>query len=165
MKNFIVMIMLLLPLGAVAQEMKIAYVNTGEVINVMPEVAAMETELAALRTQYNSYMKTMTDEFEQKYADLINQQDSLTENIYKRRVQEIQELRERIENFQQSGEQEQQDKYEKLYAPIIEKLQKAIDQVGDENGYTFIINPQALLYRNKSAIDATDQVKAKLGLQ
>jgi len=165
MKKFIVMIMLLLPLGLVAQEIKIAYVNAGEVINAMPEVSAMETELAALKAQYQNYLKNLYDDYTQKNTDLIAQQDSLTENILKMRVQEIQDLRDRIENYQQMAEQEQQDKYEKLYTPIIEKFQKAVEQVGDENGYTYILNPQALLYTSKSAINATDKVKAKLGLQ
>ena len=165
MKKFIVMIMLLLPLGMVAQESKIAFVNAGEVFNVMPEVTAMETEMAALKTEYNSFLKTMMDEYEQKYTDLINQQDSLTENIQKFRVQEIQQLRERIENYQQSGEMEQQVKYEQLFTPIQEKLFKAIEEVGEENGYTYILNPQAILFKSKSAIDATEQVKAKLGLK
>jgi len=42
---------------------------------------------------------------------------------------------------------------------------KAIDSVGEENGYTCIMNPQVLLYKGKGVIDATDKVKAKLGLK
>ena len=165
MKKIFVMIMMLLPFGMAAQEVKIAYVNTVEIFNIMPEVSAMETEMAAFRTQYQNYLKQLYDEYTQKNSDLIAQQDSLTENILKMRVQEIQDLQGRIENYQQLGNQEQEEKYEKLFTPIQEKLFKAIEQVGEENGYTYILNPQALLYKSKSAIDATDKVKAKLGLQ
>jgi outer membrane protein len=54
-----------------------------------------------------------------------------------------------------------------LFAPIQEKIQKAIDQVGDENNYTLVLmmNPNNIAYRGKTATDATDQVKAKLGLK
>ena len=165
MKKFIVMIMLLLPLGMVAQEIKIAYVNTGEIFNNMPEVGAMETEMATTKAKIDNYLKTLYDEYTQKNSDLIAQQDSLPENILKMRVQDIQTLRDRIENYQPIADQELQDTYEKLFTPIQEKLFKAIEEVGEDNGYTYILNPQAILYKSKSAIDATEQVKAKLGIK
>jgi len=37
--------------------------------------------------------------------------------------------------------------------------------VGDEKGYTYILNPQVLLYKGNDAVDATDFVKAKLGIK
>ena len=58
-------------------------------------------------------------------------------------------------------------KEKELFTPIQEKLQKAIEQVGEENGYTLMLlyNPNIILFMGKSAIDATDQVRAKLGLK
>jgi len=164
MKRIIVMIMALVPLCMVAQELKIAVVNTMEIFNVMPEISNFETEMAAYRKQYETNLKQMQDEYTRKYQDLIAQQDSLTENIYKFRVQEIQELETRMSNFTQLTQQEAQEKQEKLLTPIREKMQKAIDQVGEENGY-LILNPEAILYLGKSVVDATDKVKAKLGLK
>ena len=165
MKRIIVMIMALLPLCMVAQELKIAVVNYMAVINVMPETSNFENEMAALRKQYETHMKGLQDDYTRKNQELIAQQDSLTENIYKLRVQEIQELMTRMENLQQVAQQDMQDKQEKLLTPIREKIQKAIDQVGEENSYTLIINPEAILYMGKSAVDATDKVKAKLGIK
>ena len=165
MKKFIIMVMTLLPMGMVAQEQKIALVRHQEVFAIMPEVTPAENELAALQQQYDNHMKSMEEEYNRKYQDLMTQQDSLPENIYKIRVQEIQELIQRIENFQQTARQELTRKESELLAPIYEKLQKAIEQVGEENGYAMILNPQVTLYIGKAAIDATDKVKAKLGIQ
>ena len=165
MKKIIVTMMLLLPLCMVAQELKIAIVNTQEVVNVMPEASAMETEMANLKKQYDNQLKLLTDEHTKKYSDLMAQQDSLTENIQKMRLQDIQNLELRIENFQQMASQELEKKYGELLKPIQEKLQKAIDQVGEENGYAGILDPRAFHYVGKAIIDATDKVKAKLGLK
>ena len=41
----------------------------------------------------------------------------------------------------------------------------AIKAVGAEQGYTYIIDPQVLLYTGPNAIDATPMVKTKLGLK
>ncbi len=166
MKKFIVSIMLLLPLGMVAQELKIAIVNTNDIFNIMPEVSAMENQIVAMTKEYEKELQIMQDEYTRKYSDLTAQQDSLTENIRMMRIQEIQGIQDRIENFIPMANEARNKKQEELMTPIREKIQKAIDQVGDENSYTYILNPGALLYMNKSAaIDATDKVKAKLGLK
>ena len=61
--------------------------------------------------------------------------------------------------------EEMQKKQQELYAPIQQKMQDAIKAVGDEKGYTYILNPQVLLYKGNDAVDATDFVKAKLGIK
>lgn len=165
MKKFVVLLFMMLPLGLVAQEAKIAIVNTVEIFNVMPEVSEVETQLGALNEQYEKEFKVMQDEYNKKFAEYVEQRDSLTDNIRLRREQEIQDLENRIQNFVPVAQQEMQKKSQDLYAPIQEKLQNAIKAVGDEKGYTYILNPQVLLYTGNSAIDATPFVKAKLGLK
>ena len=155
---------MVLPLGVVAQEVKIAFVNTQEVFMAMPEVSDMESQMADLNEKYRAELKSMQDEYQKKYSDFIAQQDSLTENIKLRRMQEIQDIQGRMDNFVQVAQQDVQKKQQELLQPIQEKLQDAITKVGDENGYTYIIDPAALLYRGANAIDATSFVRAKLGL-
>lgn len=164
MKKFVVLLFMLLPLGIAAQEVKIAIVNTVEVFNAMPEISEVENQLAALNEQYEKEFGVMQEEYNKKFAEYVEQRDSLTENIRLRREQEIQDLETRIQNFVPVAQQEMQRKQQELYTPIQEKLQKAIDAVGEEKGYTYILNPQVLLFKGNSAVDATSFVKAKLGL-
>lgn len=164
MKKLIVLLFMILPLGAIAQEVKIAFVNTQEVFMAMPEVSSMEKQMADLNEKYKLELKQMQDEYQKKYSDFIAQQDSLTENIKLRRMQEIQDIQGRMDNFMQVAQQDVQKKQQELIQPIQEKIQKAIKSVGDEKGYTYIIDPAALLYTGSNAIDATSFVKTKLGL-
>lgn len=164
MKKLIVLLLMIIPLGAFAQEVKIAFVNTQEVFMAMPEVSAMEKQMADLNEKYKLELNQMQDEYKKKYSDFIAQQDSLTENIKLRRMQEIQDIQGRMDNFMQVAQQDVQKKQQELIQPVQEKLQKAIKAVGDEKGYTYIIDPAALLYTGTSAIDATPFVRAKLGL-
>lgn len=164
MKKLIVLLFMILPLGAIAQEVKIAFVNTQEVFMAMPEVSSMEKQMADLNEKYKLELKQMQDEYQKKYSDFIAQQDSLTENIKLRRMQEIQDIQGRMDNFMQVAQQDVQKKQQELIQPIQEKIQKAIKSVGDEKGYTYIIDPAALLYTGTNAIDATTFVKTKLGL-
>ena len=137
MKKLIIFLLMMLPLGVFAQESKIAIVNTQEV---------------------------MQDEYNKKYSDFVAQQDSLTENIKMRRMQELQDMEQRTQNFIQISQQDFQKKQGELFTPIQDKLKNAIKAVGDEKGYTYILDPQIVLYQGNTAVDATQFVKAKLGI-
>ena len=79
MKKLIVLLLMILPLGAIAQEVKIAFVKTQEVFMAMPEVSGMEKQMADLNEKYRVELKKMQDEYQKKYSDFVAQQDSLTE--------------------------------------------------------------------------------------
>lgn len=164
MKKLIVLLLMILPLGVFAQEGKIAFVKTQEVFMAMPEVSAMEKQMADLNEKYKVELQQMQDEYQKKYSDFVAQQDSLTENIKLRRMQEIQDIQGRMDNFVQVAQQDVQKKQQELLQPIQQKLQDAIQKVGAEKGYTYIIDPAALLYTGNDAIDATPFVRTKLGL-
>lgn len=127
----------------------------------------MQETMKQMNDKYAGEMKTMEDEFQKKYTDYIAQQDSMTENIKLRRTQELEDIRQRVENFTQVAQQDMNKKQQELLAPIQDKLRNAIKAVGDEKGYAYIIdnNPGIVLYTGNAAIDATPLVKAKLGLK
>ena len=164
MKKLIIFLLMMLPLGVFAQESKIAIVNTQEVIQAMPEFATMQKQMADMEAKYKNEMQVMQDEYNKKYSDFVEQQDSLTENIKMRRMQELQDMEQRTQNFIQISQQDFQKKQGELFTPIQDKLKNAIKAVGDEKGYTYILDPQIVLYQGNTAVDATQFVKAKLGI-
>ena len=164
MKKLIIFLLMMLPLGVFAQESKFAIVNTQEVIQAMPEFATMQKQMADMEAKYKNEMQVMQDEYNKKYSDFVAQQDSLTENIKMRRMQELQDMEQRTQNFIQISQQDFQKKQGELFTPIQDKLKNAIKAVGDEKGYTYILDPQIVLYQGNTAVDATQFVKAKLGI-
>ncbi|MDD2436182.1 MAG: OmpH family outer membrane protein [Massilibacteroides sp.] len=165
MKKLVVLLFLILPMGVFAQEVKIAFVKTQEIFMAMPEVSTMESQLADLNEKYKVELKQMQDEYTNKYSAYVAQQDSLTENIKLRRMQEIDDIRSRMDNFVQVAQQDVQKKQQELLQPIQQKLHDAIQSVGNEKGYTYIVDPAALLFTGTNAVDATSFVKTKLGLK
>ena len=67
--------------------------------------------------------------------------------------------------FQQQSQQSQELLYEKGLQQIQEKLQKTAQQVGVENGLTFIMEITSLWYTSSECIDVTPLVRQKLGIQ
>ncbi|MBE6301176.1 MAG: OmpH family outer membrane protein [Parabacteroides distasonis] len=165
MKKLIIFLLMMIPLGIFAQETKIAVVNTQAVVEAMPEFADMQKQIADMQKKYQDEMKIMEEEYQKKYSAFIAQQDSLTENIKVRRMQELQDMEQRLQNFVQITQQDFQKKQQELFIPIQDKVKNAIKAVGDEKGYTYVIEPQIVIYTGSGAIDATDFVKTKLGLK
>ena len=167
MKKLIALLLLILPfVGSVnAQEVKIAFVNTQEVFMAMPEVADMQKKLDDLNAKYKKELETMQGEFQKKYSAFVAEQDSLNENIKVKRMQDIQDMQQRMDNFVQVAQQDVQKQQQELITPIQQKIADAIKAVGAEKGYTYIIDPQVLLYTAPNAVNATSFVKTKLGLK
>ena len=165
-KKIVLFTLVMLPVMAFAQEsQKIAYMNFGEVIVAMPEYKAMMDSLTRSESAFQNDLKALSDEYQKKLSDYIAQRDSLNESIKQRREQEITDLQERAANFQQEAAQKLDAMQQAFTAPIQAKLQKAIEDVGRENSFLYIINSQALLYNSPNATDATPMVKRKLGIQ
>ena len=165
MKKIFVLLFLLLSVGVFSQEIKIAYVNTGEVFNLMPELSEAINQYEAIAAQYQEQYQSMLDEFNQKAEEYRKLEATLAENLKLRRQQELESIQERIQNFVPESQQLLEQERAKLINPIQEKLLDVIKQVGEEQGYTYIIDSQATLYIGKSAIDATQLVKTKLNIR
>ena len=79
---------------------------------------------------------------------------------------EIVDLETRISEFQSSADMAMQNKQLELLNPLIEKVQNAVNAVGKEKGFTYILDKAAgvVVFIGDNAIDITADVKAKLGL-
>ena len=164
MKRLIILLFALLPVTMIAQESKIAYVNYEEVMTAMPEFNEMRTKLEALEGQLRNTYTSLHEEYERKASDYIAQQDSLPDNIKQMRMADISQLQERIENFAASMQGTMQEEQGKMFTPISDKLNKAIQDVGKDKGYLYILDSRVMFYQAAEATNATSFVKQKLGL-
>jgi len=91
----------------------------------------------------------------------------MSEAIRGMREQEIQEMAQRIQTFQQTAQQDIQKQQETLFAPVIEKVKKAITEVGAEQGFAYVFDlaSQTVVYVGDNTTDILPLVKAKLGLK
>jgi len=154
---------LLLSFGAFAQD-KIAYFNVAEVIMAMPEYAQMQDSLKSEEKAIRNEIATMEEEYIRKTEAFIKEKDTLSENIKTRREQELYDLRERAVNYSEQAEGLLRQLQEQLLVPVQQKVRDAIQAVGAENKFMYILDTAALLYVDPNATNATELVKKKLGL-
>ena len=150
-----------------AQTLKFGTVNTQEIFNLMPDKVTAENTLKSVSEKYEAEFKKLQEEFNKKYTEFQALDESTPQSIKDSRMRELQENSQKIQNFQQTAQQEIAKQQETLLAPISDKIQKAIQAVGAEGGFTFIydLSIPAIVYHGTGAVDATPLVKAKLGIQ
>lgn len=166
-KKLILAAFLALPMCIAAQTLKFGTVNTQEIFNLMPDRVTAENTLKGVSEKYEAEFKKLQEEFNKKYTEFQALDESTPQSIKDSRIRELQENQQKIQNFQQMAQQDIAKQQETLLAPITDKIQKAIQAVGAEGGFTFIydLSIPAILYTGTGAVDATPLVKAKLGIQ
>ena len=165
MKKIIVSLLLFLPLCMVAQEQKIAYVNSEEIFYLMPEFEKFQKDYENEQKAYTERLEDMKREQDRITASIVAKGDSLTENIRMIHLNQIQGIQENMENLLNSAQQELGKKQQDFQVAQFEKIQKAVDSVCEENGYAYVLDARAITSIGNGAINATDKVKTKLGIK
>ena len=89
-KKFIAILFMMAPLAIFAQ--KFGHLNSADIIQVMPEYTAAQTELQNLEKQYTNELQLMESELAKKSEAYEKEKATLPANIQQRREQELQEL-------------------------------------------------------------------------
>ena len=163
MKKLFFMLALVLPVAVSAQ--KFGHVNTQELFSQMPEVNVVRLQMDTVQSQYESQLAMMQEELQKKAQDYQSQEATMAAAVKQIRQQELQEMQQRIQLFYQTAEQDIQRKQQELLAPIHEKMSKAIQTVGEKEGYTYIFDSSAMVYIAEGALDALPAVKKELGIK
>ena len=168
-KGFIVVMMALLAFGgnAYAQKsIKLGHINSNELMQIMPGRDSAQTALQKEVEDLQAEMEAMKKEYETRVNEYMAKRDQLSELIRKTKESDLQAMGARIEEFQQNAQKLLEERQETLLKPIIDRAKKAIEEVGKENGYTYIFDAGvgAVLYSQDSD-DIMPLVKKKLGLK
>jgi outer membrane protein len=153
--------------GVANAQMKIAYVNSAEILESMPESAKVKTNLEAYYNELQAQLQTMLTEYSNKVQDYEANQASLSNLVKQSKEKEIVDMENRIQQFRANAEEEMVKKQEELLKPVLDKVQNAINAVGKEKGYTYNIDNAGgtIVYLGADAIDASKDVKAKLSVK
>ena len=169
LKKIALVMLLALPMGVFAQNLKFGHINAQEIITVMPEFTKAQNDIQTLEKQLTAELQRTQEEFNKKYQEFQQAmaKDSLPANIAERRQKELQDMMQRQEQFQQDAQQQMQKAQTDAMAPIYKKLDDAIKAVGAAEGviYIFDLARTSIPYVNEAqSINLTNKVKANLGI-
>ncbi len=168
LKKLLICMIALAPLAAVAQDVKIAYINAQEVFSAMPELAGIETQLNSKQEEISKNGQALVDEFNKK-AEEFDKNKATSETVLQDQQKQLAQIQERYQVYLQNSQQEMQQMQQQLLEPVNKKIADAIKAVGDENSYSFVFDVSTMqspiVYVSPTAVNITPQVKSKLGIQ
>jgi Outer membrane protein len=167
MKKFLLFLACGLLIGNVVfAQAKIGYIDSRELLKAMPEITKANTDVETYAKTFQDQLQSMGKEYETKVQKFQAEEKTMTDAVKEVRVKEIQDLQARIESFNQSATEKVDKKKQELYAPILEKADKAIKDVAKEKAYDYIFDASSggLLHANEKE-NILAAVKAKLGIK
>lgn len=164
-KKLIAILFLMAPLAIFAQ--KFGHLNSGDIIQAMPEYKTAQTEIQDLEKQYANELQMMESELAKKSEAYEKEKATLPANIQQRRETELQDLYTRMQQYYQTSQQQLQQASQEKMTSLTEKITKAIKEVGVAGGFLYIFDTASgIPYISETlSTDVTAQVKAKLGIQ
>ncbi|MFL9838828.1 OmpH family outer membrane protein [Flavobacterium sp. ST-75] len=141
LKSLLIAAVLLLGLSQTATaQSKVAHIDVSELMSQMPEMKAANSQLEQLSKSYDTEYRTMVQEFQAKIKKYDGEAATAGDALNETRAKEVQDLQQRIQQYQQNATKELQDKQEAIYKPILEKSRNAIQKVARAKGYLYVLD-------------------------
>ncbi len=146
---------------------KFAYINSQQLIAVMPELETAQANLQKFTKDYQDGYEGLQVEYNNAVNDLskVAAASDVEKNIKEKRAND---LVRRIQEFEAEAEQKIAEEQQKLMAPILEKAREAIKKVAKAGGYTAVFDEAGgslLYYDDVNMVNLLPAVKKELGIQ
>lgn len=161
----IVALCLIGQVNAFAQK-KFGHIDAAALVESMPEKKKAQTDMETYAKGLQEQLRIMSAEFDKKYQDYMAQEGSMTELVKQTKAKELEDLNNRIKDFQTKAQDDIAKKEQELMAPIIDKARKAIEAVAKEKGINYVFDSSAgvLLVKDETE-DMLSAVKKHLNIQ
>ena len=151
-----------------AQTMKYGHMNLGNLVEILPEVKVANDGMKVFADKYGAKDDSLQKSFAADYEKLSKDyQAGLLTPIQAQQAQaDLEKRQQYIQAFEEDAQKQVAAKREELLAPILKKVQDAIEAVAKENGYAMVFDTSTgtALYALPTD-DVTPLVKKKLGIQ
>jgi len=150
------------------QKLKLGHINSQELLSLMPESDSAQKKLENLANDHQLVLEEMSVEFNKKFEAyrVALEAGKLSDLARASKEAELEDLQTRIQQFEQTAQQDLQQKRVEIFTPVQEKALNAVNAVAEENGFTYIFDTGmgAVVYTSPDSQDILPLVKAKLGL-
>jgi len=144
---------------------KVAHVNLDSLISIMPESKTAQQAVQDYAKQLEQQVVAMQTELQSKYEAYQKDGANMAPIVKESKEKELNDLNQRIQDFQQQAQTDYQKKSAELSKPVYEKAKKAIDQVAKDNGFKYVLDTSTgIVLYNEPADDIIALVIKKLGI-
>ena len=145
---------------------KIGYINTNQLMEQLPEMKTLQTQMQAYQKTFSDQLATMSTELQSKGQDYEAKRSTMTDASRTATESELQDMQTRITTFRDNAQKQIEAKSNELLKPLTDKVRTAIQAVAAAKGYNYVLDSSQIeLIVSPTGDDLMAPVKAKLGLQ
>lgn len=145
---------------------KIGYINTNQLMEQLPEMKTLQTQMQAYQKTFSDQLATMSNEYQTKGQAYESKRATMTDASRTAAESELQDMQTRITTFRDNAQKQIEAKSNELLKPLTDKVRAAIQEVAAAKGYNYVLDSsQVELIVSPPGDDLMAPVKAKLGLQ
>ncbi len=148
----------------VSAQTKVAHIDVQALMTSMPEMKTAQDQMKKIQETYDKDYKNMVTEYQTKLQKYEQESATAGDALNETRTKEMQDMGNRIQQFQQTAQKELGQKEMDLIKPIMEKAQKAIQKVAKAKGVNYVLDAttgSGVLFAE--GIDLLADVKKELG--
>ncbi len=151
-------ILFILPVSIQAEDtMKVGAVDLQKVLNECEAGKKAKSDLETLIKSKESSIEEKGKEIEKLKSELQKQASALSSEAKKNKEDELEKLLRDYQRTVQDSQAEVKKREGELTEAILKGVHELVKKIGEEEGYTLIIERSLVIYSNKS-IDITDKV-------
>jgi outer membrane protein len=143
---------------------KFGHIDSQEILLSMPERTDAQTTIEARAAEYEAEIARMQQDLQTKFAEYQAKGETWPDAIRQQTERELQSLDQGMQEFGATVQNELAQLEQQLLMPMIERVQEAINEVGSENGYTYIFDTSSGATVYTGGEDVGGLVRAKLSM-
>jgi outer membrane protein len=149
-------------------QVKIGYTNPARVLNELPEVQEVDQQINALIDQRDQELAQKATDLQQIFSNYESSMSGLSQQERSNREQELIELNQQFEQERETMMNEIRQKRSQLMAPIIERMNTAMEEVAQEMDLDLVLNEGTsygdaiIFFASSERLDITNQIIEKL---
>ena len=152
-----------------AQELKFGHIDSDELVQALPEFDTAIARLERLSRELTNAYELMQVELNNKSYEYEREVANWADIVRESKANELMDMNRRMQEFQQTAQQQMQERQAEYIQPIMDKVDRAIKDVGRENGFVYIFitgQGSSLIYFDETkSIDIMPLAKEKLGIR
>ena len=161
--------------AALAQPMKVGFVDTDQIVIRMPAFADVQQQLQQQQQAVGTRVRTVQDSLQQVFNTRLEEYQAFdqsavaTDAARQERQQELLQLRNDIEQAEVQGLQYLSYAEARLLQPVLNRIDEAIQAEASAGGYDLVLptvanNAPVFLYRSERVDDLTVPIMERLGI-
>lgn len=147
---------------------KVGYADVEYIISQLPEMKELESDMKSTQTQLRNQIQAKSQQVQKQYTDFNANAQSMHDTVRVNKQRELETAMNDLEQMQQDAQRTLQNKQKLFMAPLILKVNKAIQDVAKENGFSMIISNKVSSYDvltfKSEAFDISNLVLQKFGV-